>query len=173
MAVAAVGAGTVGGDRRSGCAVTSAMERWIPAAEGPTGDGTIPGGGSGAGTVATTFTRGQQEHLVVPSSSPRLLQQQRYRVTPAVTRSRAQPPGVSRTFTLLAAEEDIARTLAQPDAALCDSEELPAGPVHLLKTSETYEQAHARPHDRIWAKAERKEVEGLSAVGTFVEKGGR
>ena len=153
-------------------AATSAIDRWIPAAEGPTGDGTIPGGGSGAGTVATTFTRGQQEHLVVPSSSPGPLQQQRYRVVPAVTRSRAQPPGVSRTFTLLAAEEHITRILAQPDAALCDSEELPAGPAHLSETPETHEQAHAGPHDRIRAKAERKEGEGLSAVGTFVEEGG-
>ena len=153
-------------------AATSAMDRWIPAAERPTGNGTIPGGGSGAGTVATTFTRGQQEHLVIPLSSPEPLQQQWCRVTPAVTRSRAQPPGVSRTFMLLAAEEDIARTLTQPDAALCDSEELPAGPAHLLETPETYEQAHAGPHNRIWAKAERKEVEGISAVGTFVEKGG-
>ena len=67
--------------------------------------------------MAATLTRGQQDHLVVPSSSPGPLQQQRYRVTPAVTRSRAQPPGVSRAFTLLAAEEDIARTLAQSDAS--------------------------------------------------------
>ena len=137
-------------------AATSAMDRWIPAAEGPTGDGIIPGGESGAETVAATFTRGQQEHLVVPSSTPGLLQQQRYRVTPAVTRSRAQPPGVSRTFTLLAAEEDIARTLAQPDAALCDSEELPVGPAHLLETPEKYEQAHAGPHDRTTASGQRR-----------------
>ena len=34
-------------------AATSATDRLIPAAERPTGDGTIPGGGSGAGTVAT------------------------------------------------------------------------------------------------------------------------
>ena len=86
---------------------------------------------------------------MVPSLSPGPLQQQRYRVTPAVTRSREQPPGVSRTFTLLAAEEDIARTVTQPDAALCDSEELPVDPAHLLETPETYEQAHAGPHDRI------------------------
>ena len=92
--------------------------------------------------MAATFTRGQQEHLVVPSFSPGPLQQQRYRVTPAVTRPRAQPPGVARTFTLLAAEEDIARTLAQSNAALCDSEKLPGGPAHLLETPETYEQAH-------------------------------
>ena len=152
-------------------AATSAMDRWIPAAERPTGDETIPGGGSGAGTVAATSTRGQQDHLVVRLSSPGPLQQQRYRVTPAVTRSRSkeQPPGVSRTFTLLAAEEDIARTLAQPDAVFCDSEKLPEGPAHLL---ETPAQAHAGPYGRIWAKAERKKVEGLQAVGTFVEEGG-
>ena len=146
-------------------AATSATGRWIPAAERPTGDGTVPGGGSGVGTVAATFTRGQQNHLVVRWCSPGPLQQQRYRVTPAVTRSRSreQPPGVSRMFTLLAAEEDIARTLAQPYAVFCDSEELPAGPAHLLETSETYAQAHAGPYDRIWAKAERKEVGGLSA----------
>ena len=153
-------------------AVTSAMNRWIPAAQGPTGDRTIPGGGSRAGKVAATFTRGQQDHLVVPSSLPGPLQQQRYRVTPTVTRSRsrAQPPGRSRTFTLLAAEEDIAQTLAQPNAAFCDSEELLAGPLHLLETPETYKQAHVGPYDRIWAKA-RKEVEGLSTVGTFVVEG--
>ena len=51
-------------------AATSATDRWIPAAERPTGDGTIPGEGSGAGTVAATPTRGQQGHLVVRSSSP-------------------------------------------------------------------------------------------------------
>ena len=126
--------------------------------------------------MAASFTRGQQGHLVVRSSSPGPLQQQRYRVTPAVTRSRSrsreQPPGVLTTFTLLAAEEDIARTPAQPDAVFCDSEELPAGPTHLLETPETYAQAHAGSYGRIWAKAERKEVEGLSAVGTFMEEGG-
>ena len=36
-------------------AVTSAIGRWILAAEGPSADGTIPGGGSGAGTVAATL----------------------------------------------------------------------------------------------------------------------
>ena len=155
-------------------AVTSATDRWIPAAERPTGDGTIPGGGSGARTVAATFTRGQQDHLVGRSSLPGPLQQQRCGVTPVVTRSRSreQPRGVSRTFTLLAAEEDIARTLVQSDAVFCDSEELPAGPAHVLETPETYAQAHAGPHDRIWAKAEGKEVERLSTVGTFVEEGG-
>ena len=56
--------------------------------------------------------------------------------------------------------------------SLLNSEELPAGPAHLLKTLETYKQAHVGPHDRIWAKADRLEVEGLSAVGTFVEEGG-
>ena len=96
-------------------------------------------------------------------------------MTPAVTRSRSrsrkQPPGVSRTFTLLAAEEDIARTLTQPGAVFCDSEELAASPAHPLETPEMYAQAHAGPYGRIWSKAERKEMEGLSAVGTFVEEG--
>ena len=45
-------------------------------------------------------------------------------------------------------------------------------PAHLLVTPETYAQAHAGPHSRIWTEAERKEFEGLSAVGTFVEEGG-
>ena len=155
-------------------AATSATDRWIPAAEKSTSDGTISAGGSGAGTAAASFTRGQQDHLVVRSSSPEPLQQQRYRVTPVVTRSRSreQPPGVSRTFTLLAAEGDITRTLVQPDAVFCNSEELPGGPAPLLETPETYAQAHAGPYGRIWAKAERKEVEGLLAIGTFMEEGG-
>ena len=55
-------------------AATSATDRWIPAAERSTGDGTTSGGGSGAGTVAASFTRGQQDHLVVRSSSPGPLQ---------------------------------------------------------------------------------------------------
>ena len=53
-----------------------------------------------------------------------------------------------------------------------DNGELPAGPAHLLVTPETYAQAHAGPHNRISTEAESKEFEGLSAVGTFVEKGG-
>ena len=83
--------------------MTSAMDRWIPAAEGPTGDRTIPAGGSGAEVVASIFTRGQQDHLVVRSFSTGPLKHQRYRVTPAVTRSRsrAQPPEVSRTLRFL------------------------------------------------------------------------
>ena len=155
-------------------AATSATDQWIPAAERSTGDETISGGGSGAGTVAASSTRGQQDHLVVRSPSPGPLQQQRYRVTPVVTRSRSreQSPRVSRTFTLFATEGDIARTLAQSDEVFCDSEELAAGPAHLLETPEMYAQAHAGPYGRIWVKAEREEVEGLSAVGTFVEEGG-
>ena len=51
-----------------------------------------------------------------------------------------------------------------------DDGELPAGPAHLLVTPETYGQAHAGPHSRIWTEAESKEFEGLLAVGTFVEE---
>ena len=108
----------------------------------------------------------------MPSSSPGVpLQQQRYRVTPAVTRSRstAQPP--AGTFALLAVEEDIARVLAENDMAPGDVE-LPAGPAHLLETPETDTAARAGPDAHVWAAAERKEVEGLTAVGTFVEAGG-
>ena len=53
-----------------------------------------------------------------------------------------------------------------------DDGELPTGPAHSLVTPETYAQVHAGPHSRIWTEAERKEFEGLSAVGTFVEGGG-
>ena len=94
-------------------------------------------------------------------------------MTPAVTRSRsrAQPPGVSRTFTLCGGGGY--RADSRPvERSLLNSEELPAGPAHRLETTETYKQAHVGPHNRIWAKVECLEVEGLSAVGTFVEEGG-
>ena len=42
-----------------------------------------------------------------------------------------------------------------------DDGELPAGPAHLLVTPETYAQAHAGPHSRIWTEAESKKFEGL------------
>ena len=52
-------------------AANSATDQLIPAAERSTGDETISGGGSGAGTVTASSTRGQQDHLVVRSPSPR------------------------------------------------------------------------------------------------------
>ena len=95
---------------------------------------------------------------------------QAYEVTPAMTRSgsrsSSRQDGVSGTFAALTMGEETVRTLDKDDG------ELPAGPAHLLVTPETYAQAHAGPHSRIWTKAESKEFEGLLAVGTFVEEGG-
>ena len=91
-------------------------------------------------------------------------------VTPAMTRSRSRSSsrhdGVSGAFAALTTGEETVRTLDE------DNGELPAGAAHLLVTPETYAQAHAGPHSRIWTEAEGKEFEGLSAVGTFVEEGG-
>ena len=95
---------------------------------------------------------------------------QAYEVTPAMTRSgsrsSSRQDGVSGAFAALTMGEEPVRTLDKDDG------ELPAGPAHLLVTPETYAQAHAGPHSRIWTKAESKEFEGLLAVGTFVEEGG-
>ena len=95
---------------------------------------------------------------------------QAYEVTPAMTRSgsrsSSRQDGVSGAFAALTMGEETVRTLDKDDG------ELPAGPAHLLVMPETYAQAHAGPHSRIWTKAESKEFEGLLAVGTFVEEGG-
>ena len=91
-------------------------------------------------------------------------------VTPAMTRSRSwsssRHDGVSGASAPLTTGEETVRTLDEDDG------ELQAGPAHLLVTPETYTQAHAGPHSRIWTEAESKGFEGLSAVGTFVEEGG-
>ena len=92
---------------------------------------------------------------------------QAYEVTPAMTRPRLRSSsrhgGVSGAFVALTTGEETVRTLDE------DNGELPASPAHLLVTPETYAQAHAGPHSRIWTEAESKEFEGLSVVGTFVE----
>lgn len=61
--------------------------------------------------------------------------------------------------------------MADKSMALGDAD-LPAGPAHLLKTPETCAQEHAGPHDGVRAETERKEVDGLRAAGTRVEKNG-
>ena len=95
---------------------------------------------------------------------------QAYEVTPAMTRSRSRSSsrhdGVSEAFAALTTGEETARTLDEDDG------ELPAGSAPLLVTPETYAQAHAGPHSRIWTEVESKAFQGLSAVGTFVEEGG-
>ena len=94
---------------------------------------------------------------------------QAYEVTPAMTRSGSRSSsrhgGVSGAFAALTRGEETVRTLDE------DNGELPTGPAHLLVTSETYAQAHAGPHSRIWTEVESNELEGLLAVGTFVEEG--
>ncbi|CAM9684646.1 unnamed protein product [Ascophyllum nodosum] len=87
-------------------------------------------------------------------------------MTRSGSRSSSRQDGVSGAFAALTMGEETVRTLDKDDG------ELPAGPAHLLVTPETYAQAHAGPHSRIWTKAESKEFEGLLAVGTFVEEGG-
>ena len=73
---------------------------------------------------------------------------QAYEVTPAMTRSgsrsSSRQDGVSGAFAALTMGEETVRTLDKDDG------ELPAGPAHLLVTPETYAQAHAGPHSRIW-----------------------
>ena len=68
-------------------------------------------------------------------------------------------------FALLAADEQMTRSLSGPTADI-DDPALPNGLVADLETPETYKQAHAGPHDVIWRAAERKEIAGLSAAGT-------
>ena len=94
---------------------------------------------------------------------------QAYEVTPAMTRSGSRSSsrhdGVSGAFPALTTGEETVRTLDE------DNGELLTGPAHLSVTPETYAQAHAGPHSRIWTEAESKEFEGLLVVGTFVEEG--
>ena len=95
---------------------------------------------------------------------------QAYDVTPAMTRSRSRSSSrhddVLGAFAAFTTGEETVRTLDEDDG------ELPAGPARFLVTPETYAQAHAGLHSRIWTEAESKEFEGLLAVGTFVEEGG-
>ena len=93
------------------------------------------------------------------------IQLRRYQVTPAVTRSKSRRTGWLGAFALLEADEQIVRSLATGPEADSDPE-LPAALVYDLETPETYTQAHAGPHGRIWGAAERKELAGLTAVGT-------
>ena len=171
-AVAAAEAGTVGVDRRSGCSdfgdrpvdtgSGKAHRRWNHSRRGVwsgNGGGDVHEGAEGPPGGAVVLVRTATATAVPCDTGGHEIEIER------------TTTGSIKDVTLLAAEEDIARTLAQPDAVFCDSEELPADPAHLLETPETYAQAHAGSYGRIWAKAERKEVEGLSAVGTFMEEG--
>ncbi|CAB1119977.1 unnamed protein product [Ectocarpus sp. CCAP 1310/34] len=96
----------------------------------------------------------------------RMTHRQQHEVTPAVTRSGSRRTGMPGAFALLAADEQMTRSLSGPTADI-DDPALPNGLVPDLETPETYKQAHAGPHDVIWRAAERKEIAGLSAAGTF------
>ena len=93
-------------------------------------------------------------------------------MTPAVTRSRAKRDGLRPgMFTLMATQEDIARSIAELSPPDVVEKEQPSELACDLETPETYVQAHASPHSDIWTEAEGKELRGLNATGTFEATG--
>ena len=66
-------------------------------------------------------------------------------------------------------EESTGTAIATSAAPHSDSPELPTCPACDLETPDTYAQAHAGPHSKIWREAEDKELGGLRAVGTSEE----
>ncbi|CAM9278534.1 unnamed protein product, partial [Ectocarpus sp. 12 AP-2014] len=97
----------------------------------------------------------------------------RYQATPTVTRAIAggTPRGMPSALVLLWVEEDVAGTslVAQP---FPDEPPLPDGPARNLETPATHTQAHAGWHSAAWGAAEKRETNGLVAVGTFEPAGG-
>ena len=75
-------------------------------------------------------------------------------------------------FAVLSAKESIGAAIATPAAPHFDSSELPTYPACDLETPDTYAQAPARPHSKIWRVVEDEEFGGLRAVDTFKELGG-
>ena len=98
-----------------------------------------------------------------------MTQRRRYQVIPAVTRSGSRRTATG-AFALLEAEDKMVRSLATRQEADGDPD-LPAALACDWETPETYAQAHAGPHGRIWGAAERKEFAGLTAKGTFKPAG--
>ena len=80
----------------------------------------------------------------------------------------------SGPFAVLSAKESIDAAIPTSAAPHSDSPELPSCPACDLETpdTDTYAQAHAEPHSKIWRATEDKEFAGLRAVGTFQELGG-
>ena len=148
-------------------AESAGMMAGAPAAAGSSGAALQAASSAVRPPPAVTFASDDHEDCQVRRTAT-ATRRQAYEVTPAMTRSRSRSSsrhdGVSGAFAALTTGEDTVRTLDDDDG------ELPAGPAHLLVTPETYAQAHAGPHSRIWTEAESKEFEGLSAVGTFVEE---
>ena len=150
-------------------AESAGMMAGTPAAEGSSGVAFQAASLAVRPPPAVAFVSDDHEDCQVRRTAT-ATRRQAYEVTPAMTRSRSRSSsrhdGVSGAFAAFTTGEETVRTLDEDDG------ELPAGPAHLLVTPETYAQAHAGPHSRIWTEAESKEFEGLSAVGTFVEEGG-
>ena len=78
----------------------------------------------------------------------------------------------SGAFAVLFAKESIGAAVATSAAPHSNSPKLSTCPACDLETPDTYAQAHAGLHSKIWRAAEEKEFGGLRAVGTFEELGG-
>ena len=150
-------------------AESAGMMAATPAAAGSSGAAFQAASSAVKPPPAVAFASDDDEDCQVRRTAA-VRRRQAYDVTPAMTRSRSRSSsrhdGVSGAFAALTTGEETVRTLHEDDG------ELPAGPAHLLVTPETYAQAHAGSHIRIWTEAESKEFEGLLAVGNFVEEGG-
>ena len=149
-------------------AESAGMMAGTPAAAGSSGAAFQAASSAVRPPPAVTFASDDHEDCQVRRIAT-ATRRQAYEVTPAMTRSGSRSSsrhdGVSGAFAALTTGEETVRTLDE------DNGGLPAGPAHLLVTPETYAQAHAGPHSRIWTEAESKEFEGLLAVGTFAEEG--
>ena len=150
-------------------AESAGMMAGTPAAAGSSGAAFQAASSAVRPPPAVAFASDNHEDCQVRRTAT-TTRRQAYEVTPAMTRSRSRSSsrhhGVSGALAALTTWEATVRTLHE------DDEELPAGPSHLLVTPETYAQAHAGPHSRIWTEAESKELERLSVIGTFVGEGG-
>ena len=78
----------------------------------------------------------------------------------------------SGAFAVLFAKENTGAAITTSAAPHSDSPKLSTCPACDLETPDTYAQAHAGVHNKIWRAAEEKEFGGLRAVGTFEELGG-
>ena len=150
-------------------AESAGMMVGTPAAAGPSGAAFQAASSAVRPPPAVAFVSDDHEDCQVRRTAT-ATRRQGYEVTPAMTRSRSRSSsrhdGVSGALAALTTREETVRTLDEDDG------ELPASPAYLLVTPETYAQANAGPHSRIWTEAESKEFEGLSAVRTFVKEGG-
>ena len=124
--------------------------------------GTAAARGGVSPTVPIDWTTARNDHPPETATT----QRRQYQVTPTVARSQAWRTGMSGAFALLKADGKMVRYLAiGPEAE--DGHKLLAALACDLETPETYAQAHARPHGRVWGTAERMEFAGLTTTGMF------